>query len=73
MTPCRRVGNAIICTRERPRRCRYCGRSANLLCDFPLPGGKTCDAPICPSCSFPIGPNADYCKVHPKPEGYNGP
>ena len=55
---------AIVCTRGSTKRCRYCGRQANLLCDWKLPNGKTCDAPICPRCSVPDGPDKDYCKIH---------
>lgn len=62
--PCIFKGNMIICTRREFKRCRYCGRAANLLCDYKLPNGKTCDAPICPRCSVPIGAGLDYCRLH---------
>jgi hypothetical protein len=62
--PCRRVGNAILCSRAKSAQCRYCGRDAPLLCDWKMPNGKTCDAPICHKCSVPQGENLDYCRHH---------
>jgi hypothetical protein len=75
---CRRVdlGNgfsATVCTRERPRSCRFCGRSHleadARLCDEPLRGpkaGQTCDAHMCSSCAMRIGENLDLCPPHAK-------
>jgi hypothetical protein len=65
MSPCRRVCNAIVCTRgaAKKKRC-YCGNEATLLCDWKPPRGKTCDAPICRKCSYPQGDNLDYCRHH---------
>ncbi len=38
---------AIVCgSRPRPKRCG-CGARADLLCDWKLGNGKTCDKPIC--------------------------
>jgi len=69
MSPCNHVklpggSTAIVCTRTKSRKCHYCGAKANLLCDWPMPGGGTCDLPICPQCSYPSGPFTDFCKVH---------
>ena len=57
----------IACARtshQKQAHCRYCGRPAPLLCDYPLPGGGTCDAPICHKCSVRVSSNTDYCTVH---------
>lgn len=61
-------GGAIVCSRTKVNQCYYCGRPANLLCDLVVETGErrgnTCDRPICPQCSVPVGPNKDYCKIH---------
>lgn len=56
-------GVAIACSRGRRRRCFHCGKlGATLLCDGPVAVKKTCDRPICVSCSTPDGPERDYCR-----------
>lgn len=40
-----------------------CGYFAEYLCDFPMGGGKTCDAPLCEDCARHPGPI-----VHPLDE-----
>lgn len=60
----------ILCGKFKPQQyCAHCGGPANLLCDWPLPNGKTCDLPICPRCSTPDGPDKDYCKAHTHCDG----
>jgi hypothetical protein len=44
--------------------CRYCTRRSSLLCDWVMPGGKTCDAPLCRRCAVPGGRRTDYCPTH---------
>lgn len=34
------------------------------LCDYPMPGGKTCDKPLCEACAVNVGSNRDYCPEH---------
>jgi hypothetical protein len=74
---------AIACTRGPARKvyaCRYCGKPARLLCDFPLAaigveaadGRKTCDAHVCAACSVLVAPNTNYCKVHHVTERVKG-
>ncbi len=63
-----RDGNSVgfACVRgtsKRKLQCKYCGRPADLLCDFPV-DGKTCDAPICPHCSYRVASDIDYCRIH---------
>lgn len=57
-------GNRIgfICGRLGPH-CS-CGGLAELLCDFPVGKGKTCDRKLCGHCSKLIGPDLHYCKAH---------
>jgi hypothetical protein len=43
-------------------RCPFCGeRSATKLCDYPAPGGKTCDARSCSVCARHVGRDRDFC------------
>ncbi len=63
--PCIRRGNAIICSRNEPRkRCAYCQEWSTILCDFPIGNGKTCDRPTCRTHAKNVGPNRDYCEEH---------
>lgn len=57
----------MVCTgRRRPTKCRKCGRTSSLLCDFPMPfkESKTCDAPVCRDCATQVGPDRDICPDH---------
>lgn len=70
-------GFAIVCgTRSRRQRCA-CGKPATLLCDWKVPANRsasssaavgqqtrTCDAPICASCSLSPAPDKDLCPAH---------
>lgn len=51
---------------RRPKPCSVCGGPGGRLCDFPLGGGKTCDASLCSKCAVPIAPNVEFCPHHPK-------
>ncbi len=58
---------AIVChsgSRPKASPCVRCGTTSTKQCDFPLPGGKTCDAYLCRGCARPQGPNRDYCPSH---------
>lgn len=55
----------IVCGgRHKRKYCRWCGSYADLLCDFPVRPGHTCDAPICAKHAKPMGANLDYCPKH---------
>jgi hypothetical protein len=54
---------AIICSSRRHPRCA-CGRRAPLLCDWKMPAGGTCDAPICRPCATAPAPDKDLCPTH---------
>lgn len=58
-------GVAIACSRTRKRRCK-CGRAADLLCDWKVPGkkGGTCDKPICNRCTTSPAEGKDLCPDH---------
>jgi hypothetical protein len=63
----RKEVTVIACSRGHTKHCVKCGRSAGLLCDFPLTGvkkGTTCDRPICSGCAKRVGPSRDYCPAH---------
>lgn len=49
----------------RPQRCRA---MSTILCDFPLEGGGTCDAPLCPDHATEVGHDRHYCQIHTKRE-----
>jgi hypothetical protein len=59
---------AIVCSRGSTRkRCAYCGRASDRLCDFPvLRDGKrtTCDAALCSRCTTRITGDRDLCRSH---------
>lgn len=60
-------GAAIVCgPRERRRKCRWCGRPADLLCDWKVPSRRsgTCDAPMCKDHSTSPAPEKDICPDH---------
>lgn len=46
------------------KHCVVCGDFAERLCDFKLPDGKTCDAPICKAHATRVGRNLDMCPQH---------
>lgn len=62
-----RGGSTIICGLPCRKRCR-CGKPATLACDWKTPTakrpGKTCDAPICASCTTSPAPDKDLCPAH---------
>jgi hypothetical protein len=41
-----------------------CGHLSDLLCDWPMGDGKTCDLPLCSDCATSIGEDRDLCSVH---------
>lgn len=67
--PCQHVRfadgtSAILCGGRQPvKKCR-CGAKATKLCDWKTGNGKTCDAPLCASCSTAPAPEKDLCPEH---------
>lgn len=58
----------IVChsgPRPKTKPCK-CGNPSTLLCDYPVGGRKTCDAPLCGRCAVSKGPDRDYCPHHEK-------
>jgi hypothetical protein len=41
-----------------------CCAISTFLCDYVLPGGKTCDAPLCRDHATYIGPDRHHCPRH---------
>lgn len=64
---------AIVCSRGGRRLkaepCSVCGKAAGRLCDFPTGKGRTCDAPLCSSCSTKLSGDRDLCPDHAKAWG----
>lgn len=61
------LGTGFVCgPRRKKARCASCGRPADLLCDWKVPGRKsgTCDAPICNQCTTSPAPDKDLCPAH---------
>lgn len=66
--------SGFVCSRGRrepgPRRfCVVCLKSdrrtpATLLCDYPKPGGGTCDAGLCPAHTNRVRVGVDWCPAH---------
>lgn len=44
--------------------CAECGDVADILCDYPVGDGVTCDRNLCPDCAVEVAPNLHYCKPH---------
>src|SRR5262245_16905025 len=58
---------AIMCSRPRKKRCAYCDRQSERLCDHPVGDkGKTCDTPMCALHAWqpPGTADTDYCRTH---------
>jgi hypothetical protein len=59
----------VTCSRgQRSRPCTFpgCTKPGDLLCDFPVGDGRTCDRRICRRHGTRVGPNKDYCITHPR-------
>lgn len=41
-----------------------CGRASDLLCDYPVGRGKTCDLAMCPNHAHNVGEELDLCELH---------
>jgi hypothetical protein len=54
----------IMCSKGKPKLCRYCGRPSTSLCDYPIEHSKTCDIAMCNKCKTTIGANVDVCRSH---------
>lgn len=61
---------AIVCKRgPAPTLCLFCAKAgqrtpSTKLCDFPIRGPVTCDAPMCAAHAKNVGPNRDLCPNH---------
>lgn len=41
-----------------------CGHISDILCDFPVGRGKTCDLALCSDCAHHVGEDRDLCAIH---------
>lgn len=44
--------------------CINCGTVSDVLCDYPVGDGKTCDRAICEECAHCVAPDVHYCHGH---------
>lgn len=56
-------GKLFVCGDLGPH-CADCAAVGDLLCDFPVGEGKTCDRPMCATHASEIGPELHYCRTH---------
>lgn len=56
-------GGGIICGNLGPH-CTQCAGVSDVLCDFPVGDGKTCDRALCKACAKKVAPDTDYCNDH---------
>ena len=56
-------GTAAIVCGPKPKNCG-CGKPSTRLCDWIIGRGRTCDAPLCDSCTSSPAPSKDLCKRH---------
>lgn len=60
-----RTMRAIVCgPAPKVRNCKTHGEPLNLLCDWKVADGKTCDAPLCFAGSHSPAPGKDLCDAH---------
>jgi hypothetical protein len=56
---------AIVCgPRPRSKKCCACAKPGELLCDWKIGGGKTCDKPICAEHAQHVDDDKDLCPEH---------
>lgn len=56
--------SAIVCGRGRRRKRCGCGAPADLLCDWKIGGGKTCDRAICKTHAQEVATDKHLCREH---------
>jgi hypothetical protein len=57
-------GPQFICGKIEQEPFCACGHTAEMLCDYPMGDGKTCDLPVCWCCSRHIAEDRDLCLIH---------
>lgn len=58
------VGSRVFVCGNLGDHCAECMAVGDLLCDFPVGDGKTCDRPMCANHAHEIGPDLHYCQAH---------
>lgn len=44
--------------------CTDCAAPSDVLCDYPVGDGKTCDRPMCSDHAYHVSTDTDYCRDH---------
>ena len=44
--------------------CTDCAAPSDVLCDYPVGDGKTCDRPMCGDHAYHVSTDTDYCRDH---------
>jgi len=57
-------GLTFICGSIEPAPFCACGHTAEMLCDYPMGEGKTCDLAVCWCCSKHVAEDRDLCLIH---------
>lgn len=60
----RAAGDKVTICGDLGAHCHRCAGVGELLCDFPVGDGKTCDAAMCEQHAHEIGPELHYCQAH---------
>lgn len=58
------VGSTMTLCGDLGPHCADCAAVGDLLCDYPVGDGKTCDRPMCDDHAHEIGPELHYCEAH---------
>jgi hypothetical protein len=58
------MDNVWMCGAAPPEPQCECGRIADLLCDYPIGRGKTCDLGLCPEHAFAVAEEKHLCLLH---------
>lgn len=58
------LGSVMFITGDLGPHCTDCAAIGDLLCDYPVGDGKTCDRPMCEDHGAEIGFDLHYCHAH---------
>lgn len=57
-------GQGMVLCGDLGPRCAVCGDVSDLLCDYPVGEGKTCDRALCSACTHEVVLDVHYCPGH---------
>ena len=58
------VGETVFVCGDLGPHCADCAGVGDLLCDFPVGDGKTCDRSLCVEHAHEVAPEIHYCDAH---------